>query len=88
VYTDPILTKSVNYWSQHTVPAESLHRNCGTFSFTSSLNKRTDAHCADGVEGRRYRLPGPGSPEGGPGPNYDAYVLSVPVVSLSVDCTN
>jgi hypothetical protein len=37
--------------------------------------------------GSRYKLPGPDSPSGGPGPDYVAYVLSLSV-ALFVDCTN
>jgi hypothetical protein len=36
----------------------------------------------------RYKLPWPGGPEGGRSPTMLHMFLSVPVVSLSVDCTN
>jgi hypothetical protein len=36
----------------------------------------------------RYKLLGPGRPEGVPGPDYVAHVLSFTIVSLFVDRTN
>ena len=40
-----------------------------------------------GGGGIRYKLSGPGGPEGGPGPDCVAYFLSFSVVSSCVDCT-
>ena len=43
---------------------------------------------ADETEESRYKLTELGDPEGGPEPDYVAYVLFFSVASLFVSCTN